>query len=140
MMSLSAVLSGSALAQTAPPARASGSIAIHHVQVAFIGSGMLGGGTLNYRGRSYPFKLGGLGIGGIGVSRLDATGQVFNLHRLADFDGVYGQVRSGWAAGDLGKGRLWMQNGNGVYLELVGARRGVSLTMGADGVHIQLER
>ena len=40
----------------------------------FIGSGMLGGGTLYYGGQAYPFKLGGLGIGGIGVSRRFAPG------------------------------------------------------------------
>ena len=130
--------SHSAFAQTAPPTRPSGSVAIHQVQVAFIGSGMLGGGTLYFRGRSYPFKLGGLGIGGMGVSRLNASGSVFNLRRITDFNGVYGQVRSGWAAGDQGKGKLWMQNSNGVYLRLTGVRSGLSLTMGADGVRIQL--
>ena len=34
----------------------------------------------------------------------------------ADFEGVYCQVRSGWAAGDQSRGTLWMQNANGVYL------------------------
>ncbi len=130
---------GPVLAQSAP-SRPSGTVAVHQTQIAFIGSGMLGGGTLNYRGRSYPFKLGGLGIGGIGVSRLDAAGTVYNLRRLADFNGVYGQVRSGWAAGEQGRGTLWMQNSNGVYLKLTGVRRGLSLTMGADGVSIQLGR
>ena len=101
---------------------------------------MLGGGSLNYRGATYRFRLGGLGIGGVGVSRLDATGSVYNLRNLADFEGVYGQVRSGWAAGDQGRGTLWMQNGNGVYLRLTGVRRGLSLTMGADGVRIEFER
>ena len=75
-----------------------------------------------------------------GVSRLNATGRVSNLRSLADFEGVYGQVRSGWAAGDQGRGTLWMQNANGVYLRLVGVRRGLSLTMGADGVRVQFER
>jgi len=45
-----------------------------------------------------------------------AAGNVYNLRSLADFEGVYGQVRSGWAAGDQGRGTLWMQNANGVYL------------------------
>ena len=48
-----------ASAQNAPPAQPSGTISISQVQVAFIGSGALGGGTLTYRGRAYPFKLGG---------------------------------------------------------------------------------
>jgi hypothetical protein len=40
-----------------------GPVSIHQIQVAFIGSGMLGGGTLSYRGAPYRFRLGGLGIG-----------------------------------------------------------------------------
>src|SRR5204862_3667503 len=35
-----------AAAQSRPPSRASATVAIHQIQVAFIGSGMLGGGTL----------------------------------------------------------------------------------------------
>jgi hypothetical protein len=57
------VLSAGAFAQSARPGYPSGSVSIHQVQVAFIGSGSAGGGTLYFRGRSYPFKLGGLGIG-----------------------------------------------------------------------------
>ena len=78
-------LAAGALAQNTQPARPSGSVNIHQVQIAFIGSGAMGGGTLNFHGRSYPFKLGGLGIGGIGVSTIDAVGSVYNLKRLQDF-------------------------------------------------------
>ena len=99
-------LAAQASAQSRPPSRPSATVAIHQIQVAFIGSGMLGGGSLNYRRATYRFRLGGLGIGGVGVSRLDATGSVYNLRNLADFEGVYGQVRSGWAAGDQGRGTL----------------------------------
>ena len=139
VLCLSGAVSAPALAQSPRP-RSSATVSIHQIQVAFIGSGMLGGGTLSYRGAAYRFRLGGLGIGGVGVSRRDATGTVYNLRRLTDFEGVYGQARSGWAAGDQGRGSLWMQNANGVYLRLVGVRRGLSLTMGADGVRIEFER
>src|SRR5246127_320055 len=113
LLVLSAIFPAGAHAQSAPPSKPSGSVNIHQVQVAFIGSGAVGGGTLHYRGRSYPFKLGGLGIG---VSTLDATGTVYNLRRLQDFEGVYGQARIGWAVGEQGKGEMWLQNGNGGYL------------------------
>jgi hypothetical protein len=131
-------LSVAAIAQSTPPTRPSGSISIHQVQVAFIGSGAVGGGTLYFNGRSYPFKLGGLGIGGIGISRLDAVGSVYYLHRLADFNGVYGQVRTGWAIGEQGKGQMWLQNGKGVYLHLHAQRQGLALSLGADGMLVRL--
>ena len=132
------ILSAGAFAQSAPPSRASGTVSIHQVQVAFIGSGAVGGGTLYFRGRSYPFKLGGLGIGGIGISALDAAGGVYNLHRLQDFNGVYGQARTGWAVGEQGKGQMWLQNSNGVYLHLRARRQGLSLSLGADGMVVRL--
>jgi hypothetical protein len=135
---LFAVLASGALAQSAPPARPSGSVNIHQVQIAFIGSGTMGGGTLYFRGRAYPFKLGGLGIGGIGISTIDAVGTVYNLRRLEDFNGVYGQTRTGWAIGEQGRGRMWLQNSNGVYLQLHAKRQGLSLSLGADGMMVRL--
>ena len=135
---LVSALAVSAMAQSAAPARPSGSVNIHQVQVAFIGSGAMGGGTLYFRGRAYPFKLGGLGIGGIGISTIDAVGTVYNLRRLDDFNGVYGQARTGWAIGEQGKGQMWLQNSNGVYLQLRARRQGLSLSLGADGMVVRL--
>jgi hypothetical protein len=126
----------SAFGQNAKP---SGTVTIRQVQVAFIGSGTGGGGTLRFNGRSYAFTLGGLGIGGIGVSRLDATGTVYNLNRLEDFNGVYGQARTGWAAGKSGKGEMWLENPNGVRLRLHAQRKGLALSIGADGMVIHLK-
>src|SRR5262249_20945351 len=69
----------------------SGTIYIKQVQIAWIGSGNLGGGTLQYNGRSWPFTIGGLGIGGFGISQITATGEVYNLKDIAYFPGAYGQ-------------------------------------------------
>ena len=85
LLVLCCILSVGAFAQSAPPPKPSGSVNIHQVQVAFIGSGAIGGGTLYFHGRRYPFKLGGLGIGGFGVSTLDATGNVYNPSPSAGF-------------------------------------------------------
>jgi len=127
-----------AFAQSAPAAAPSASVYIHQVQIAFIGSGEMGGGTLYFQGRSYPFKLGGLGIGGIGISTIDADGWVYNLYRLQDFNGVYGQARTGWAVGQHGGGEMWLQNSNGVILRLKARREGLSLSLGADGMVVRL--
>ena len=129
--------SASVVAQEAPP-KPSGTVTISQVQVAFIGSGSGGGGTLHFRGRNYPFKIGGLGIGGIGVSRLEATGTVYDLRRVDDFAGVYGQTRVGWAAGAQGTGEMWLKNPNGVYIHLRTQRSGYSLNLGADGMVVHL--
>ena len=131
------LLSAIAVAEEAQP-KPSGTVTIHQVQVSFIGSGAGGGGTLHFQGRNYPFKLGGLGIGGIGVTSIDATGTVYNLTRVEDFEGTYGETRTGWAVGSEGKGQMWMKNPNGVYIHLMAQRKGLSLNLGASGMVVHL--
>src|SRR5947209_6954661 len=76
-----------------------GTVDMQQMQVAYIGSGSGGSGTLFYRGRSYPFVVGGLGVGGIGASTLEASGEVYKLPNVAKFAGSYAQGRYGYALG-----------------------------------------
>lgn len=114
----------------------SGTVRIEQVQIAFIGSGNLGGGVLNYGGSQYDIDVGGLGVGGIGVSRMVATGIVYNLHDVRDFAGAYVQARYGMALGDLSGGELFLQNAKGVALRLKAERTGLALSLGGDAVYI----
>lgn len=129
-------LAGVSRAEEAPSEEPSATVKIRQVQVAFIGSGALGGGTLNYQGKSYRITVGGLGVGGIGASQLTASGSVYGLTRRQDFAGAYIQVRSGWALADSGKGTMWLRNSNGVIMKLRTQRKGLQLALGADGVVI----
>lgn len=126
-----------ARAQTPPAPPPVGKVSIDQTQLAFIGSAAVGGGTLYYRGRSYRFTINGLGVGGIGASKIKATGQVYQLGRASDLEGVYGQVRLGWALANQGDGRLWLQNDKGVILRLHTKREGLMLAAGADAVRIK---
>jgi hypothetical protein len=128
------LLAAPASAQTRPVGPPSATVRIEQLQVAFIGSGAVGGGTLRFGGRSYGVTVGGLGIGGIGASRLTATGAVYGLTRLNDFAGAYVQLTEGWALGDQGRGTLWLRNGKGVTMRLDTRRRGLQFSLGADGV------
>lgn len=133
-----------AAAWLALPARAqervkTGTVEIEQVQVAFIGSGNLGGGTLQFQGKSYRFTVGGLGIGGFGVSKMQATGDVYNMKELRQFPGAYGQARYGFAAADKSGGELWLENTNGVVLSLKAKRTGLALSLGADAVIIDFK-
>jgi hypothetical protein len=130
------LVSTSAGAQLRPSGPPSGSVTIRQLQVAFIGSGAIGGGTLRFNKRSYDITVGGLGIGGIGASRLNATGSVYRLTNVEDFTGAYVQIREGWALGDQGRGTLWLRNAKGVVMRLATQRRGLQLSLGADGVLI----
>jgi hypothetical protein len=117
----------------------SGSVTIEQVQIAFIGSGNLGGGTLIVGGQKYSFSIGGLGIGGFGVSRMECTGTVYNLKNLNDFTGGYVQARYGMAIGSAGGGQLWLENTKGVVLELKAKRTGLALSLGGDAVYINFD-
>ena len=77
------------------------------MQAACIGSGSAGTGVLFVRGKQYPFDVGGAGVGGIGLSTIDASGEVYNLRELAQFPGT-----------QMSAGELWMQNEAGVILPL----------------------
>src|SRR5262245_57252426 len=102
------------------------------------GIGTAGSGVLTYRGKTYPFKVGGLGVGGIGLSTIDAQGEVYNLPGLAQFPGTYGQARYGFAIGTASAGDLWMQNESGVILHLKAKRTGLILSLGGDAVVISM--
>lgn len=117
----------------------SGTVNIEQVQVAFFGSGNVGSGTLHYEGRSYRFSVGGLGVGGFGVSKMEAYGDVYNLKELRQFPGAYGQARYGAAYGDKGSGEMWLENPNGVLIDLRTRRQGLAVSLGADAVIIDFK-
>jgi len=107
------------------------------VQLAYIGSGMHGSGILTYQGRSYTLDVTGLGIGGLGVSRIIAQGEVYDMYNLRDFTGVYGQARTGWAVASKGSGKMWLQNSRDVVIHLKAERKGLQLALGLDGLDIK---
>ena len=117
-----------------------GTIEMHEVQAAYIGSGSGGAGRLLFRGGQYAFEVGGVGVGGIGLSTIEATGEVYNLRDLGQFPGTYGQARYGFAIGTASGGDLWLQNEAGVILHLQAKRTGLMLSLGGDAVVISMRQ
>ena len=71
---------------------------MEEVEISLLLSAGWGHGTLFYEG-THAFKLKGLGVGGLGVSKLEAYGNVFRLTKLSDFSGAYGAAQLGrWRA------------------------------------------
>jgi len=132
-------VSGTAADASASDLKKSATVNIEQYQVAFIGSGNLGGGTLTYKGKTHKFTIGGLGIGGFGVSKVTAHGEVYNMMELSDFEGAYGQARTGYALDDEGGGTLWLENQKGVYMKLASKRQGLALSLGADAIYIDFD-
>jgi hypothetical protein len=134
VVSLGLGLPGRAAAQAS-----SATVDVSQVQIAFVVGGSLGSGRLHYQGRTHPFSIGGLGIGGFGINRFEAVGTVSGLSRIEQFPGVYGAVRTGVAVGNTGRGQLLLENTNGVKMHLRARREGLALTIGGDGIVIQFK-
>ena len=132
-----------AVAFTAAPAAAkmtpSGTIAINETQFGFLVGGSTGGGTLTFNGKSHAFKIGGLSVGNIGVSKVRATGTVYNLANLSEFAGNYVKAEAS-ATVIEGKGSLKLQNKAGVIIELETSSGGLQLSASGGGVNISLKK
>jgi hypothetical protein len=109
-----------------------GTVELREVQAAYIGSGTTGNGLLHFRGKTYPFTVSGLGAGGIGLSKIEAAGDVYGLENVDNFPGEYAEGRVGFAVGETSAGEMWLQNNNGVVLHLEARREGLMLSLGAD--------
>ena len=118
----------------------SGTIEINSTQFGFIITGRTGGGVLEYEGEEYYFDIGGLGVGGAGISKLNAVGAVYDLDDISKFSGKYIQVRAGATVGKKGSGVLTMSNKHGVSIDVKGGQKGLALMSGADGVVIKLKQ
>jgi hypothetical protein len=98
-----------------------------------------GNGILEYRGKTYPFKLRGLSVVDLGVSKITARGQVQNLKKLEDFDGNYVLAAAGATVGG-GAGVAAVKNQNGVEMALTATTQGVKFSLATAGVDIQLKK
>ena len=98
-----------------------------------------GRGTLTYQGKSYSVAVRGLSVGDVGVTSIEASGKVFNLKRLSDFNGNYAAVDAGLTAAG-GAGVAAMKNQNGATVELVSTTRGVEIGLGGAGVDMKVKK
>lgn len=119
--------------------RPSGTVDIVQRQAGYYLTIGTGRGVLHFGGHDYPFKIAGLGFGGTGFASIKATGAVYNLKSRRQFAGRYTATRTGFVVGKTGRGKLWMKNSNGVYLELSVERNGLMLTFGVDDLTITMK-
>lgn len=96
-----------------------------------------GQGKLTYGHKTYKFKISGGNIAAVGFSKIEATGIVYNLKHLHDFDGAFGAL-SGDATLDRGIGGAILSNTNGVKIKITTATRGAHLAAGGQGLSFQL--
>ena len=98
-----------------------------------------GKGTLTYKGQEYPVDVKGLSVGDVGVTKLEASGSVYNLSKVDDFNGNYTAVGAGLTAAG-GASAVAMKNQNGVTVELVSTTQGVKVAIGGGGVEMRIKQ
>jgi hypothetical protein len=131
LLSLAAFPGGAQSADTTPNATVN-----LNVTQATIGLGVSwGDGTLHFKGKDYKFKVKGLNMVGLGVTSINAKGDVYNLQKLDDFPGTYYGVEAG-ATVIKGSAGMVLKNSTGVVLNLKSEQTGAALKLGNEGLSI----
>jgi hypothetical protein len=117
----------------------SGTVFLTIYKAGWIIGGSGGGGTLNFRGRSYALSSGGLDYGLVfGGSKTVLQGRVSNINRPSDVAGVYGAAGAGLAIG-RGARAIVLTNQKGAVLELSGRQVGLMANADLSGLAITLK-
>jgi hypothetical protein len=98
-----------------------------------------GGGTLTYKGKTYPVEVKGLSVGDVGATKVEASGSVYHLAKLSDFDGNYTAAAAGATVAG-GASAATMKNQNGVLINLVSTSQGLKFTFAAAGVDLKIKQ
>lgn len=134
------LVSGAATAADRDWQKYDGSVKIDATQFALVIGGSSGGGTLDFQGKTYEFKLEGLTAGiNVGMSKVEGNGFVYDLKDIAQFPGTY-KVFSAGAAAVAGAGTVYLKNENGVIMTIGTTSEGLQLNLSsASGVKVKMK-
>jgi hypothetical protein len=135
------VLAGASVL-AAPPALAAadGAIALEIYKAGFIAGVSGGSGTLTFKGKTYPLKLGGVSLGAtIGASKAELIGEVSNLKDAADIEGIYTAGQAGLAVAGGGK-VAELKNSKGVVIKVKGKQIGLEFSLDLSGLQVSLKK
>jgi hypothetical protein len=135
-----AMLFATGLSVAAEPKKPDGTVTIEETEFALILGGTVGGGKLTFKGKDYAFKIGGLTAGvNVGVTKMSAAGEVYDLKDVAKFPGTYTKFDASATLGG-GVGALYLKNENGVVLKLTSRTQGLQLNVAsATGVKVTMK-
>ena len=97
-----------------------------------------GDGTLEFRGKKYPFTIQGLSVVDLGVSKVSARGDVANLKKVEDFAGTFTAAGAGGTVGG-GMAVAALKNQNGVEMKLTATTQGVKFALAGGGVTVKMK-
>ena len=128
---------GCASTTQAPSTPPSATVSIREWSAAYYAQAETGKGILFYNGGRHRFTISGGGVGGSGAQKVSATGKVYNLNRLSDFNGTYHGVARGLTLIE-GQMHAKLTNQNGVTMYLAGQTEGLASSLGAQAFEVSL--
>ena len=131
-----------AFAADAPPVSdstaADGSVQLNGGTIAAGIGYTWGDGSLTFQDHKHDFSINGVSVVDVGASSYSASGTVYHLNKLSDFDGNYFSVSAGAAVAG-GADAVYLQNQNGVVIKLASTEVGLRFDLAASGVNIALK-
>ena len=97
-----------------------------------------GSGTLDFGGAPHKVKVSGLSIVDVGAAKINASGSVYNLKKISDFDGTYTTFAAGATIAG-GGGVAYLRNQNGVVIRLDSTTEGLRFNLSASGVTLRVK-
>ena len=88
--------------------------------------------------QDYPFSIDGLSLVNWGISKANATGDVYNLTDVSKFGGTYVAAEAGLTLAG-GMGGMVLRNADGVILHLRSVSQGAQLQLGTSGLIIKMK-
>ena len=117
----------------------SATLTFEEEEIRLILGGGEGKGVLTFGGKKYNFTLKGLSAGGLGIAKVHATGNVYQLKKVEDFAGRYTGITAG-ATAVKGAGAASFQNGKNVYMSLKEKSSGAELALGISEFSVTLKK
>jgi len=121
-----------------PAPKVSGTVTLESTSVA-LGVGVTWGhGVLTMDdGTVHKFKVDGLSVVDLGISKISATGEIFNLVEANDLNGTFIGGEAGIAVVKGGSASA-LKNGNDVIMQLKSSQKGLRLTVAPGGMKVEL--
>lgn len=129
------------LASNAVPAQKatpSGKVTMESTSIAAGVGVSWGDGKLTFKGKTYPFSIDGLSLVNWGISKAQATGDVYNLTDVSKFGGTYVAAEAGLTLAG-GVGGMVLRNSDGVVLHVRSVSQGAQLQLGTSGLIIKMK-
>lgn len=97
-----------------------------------------GEGALKYEGTERAFKFSGVSVIDVGGAHIKATGDVYHLQNLQDFNGHYTIASAGVTVAGGGSLAV-LRNEHGVVIKLHSSTAGLRFNLASEGVTVRLK-